>query len=180
MIEQKRQLRKEISQLKLSLTSYDKQKASAQVLQSLLADKHLMESRNIVLFWSMPDEIPTPEIVECLYKTHRIFLPFIVGEDLQFRFYEGKENMLAEQQYGILQPTSDVFLQEGALQTAIVVPGVAFTMDGCRMGRGRGFYDRILACFPEAYKIGICYKCQIVESLPIEPHDVMMDRVICG
>jgi 5-formyltetrahydrofolate cyclo-ligase len=177
---QKQQLRKEIRSLKASLTDVDKRTAADVVMQELLSDSRLRECTNIVLFWSMPDEISTLAIVDKLNESHDVYLPVIVGDDLQFRLYEGLESMSAEGQYGIFEPTSAVSLQSGAPQTAIVVPGMAFTQSGCRMGRGRGYYDRILSRFPDAYKIGICYKCQIVSSLPVERHDIMMDRVVCG
>ncbi len=63
----------------------------------------------------------------------------------------------------------------------IVVPGVAFTAAGARLGRGRGYYDRYLSQ-PEmrAYTVGVCYAHQIVDALPSEPHDVAVERVICG
>jgi 5-formyltetrahydrofolate cyclo-ligase len=61
----------------------------------------------------------------------------------------------------------------------VLVPGVAFTRTGARCGRGGGFYDRLLALLPAtAYRIGICYSFQLVDELPIEPHDLPVDLVI--
>lgn len=54
----------------------------------------------------------------------------------------------------------------------ILVPGVAFTAEGARLGRGGGFYDRLLASLPaHACKIGVCFDSQILPELPLEPHD---------
>ncbi|WP_295937202.1 5-formyltetrahydrofolate cyclo-ligase [uncultured Alistipes sp.] len=61
----------------------------------------------------------------------------------------------------------------------IVVPGVAFTVAGARMGRGRGYYDKYLSQSGlRAVKIGVCYAHQLVPELLVEPHDVFMDCVI--
>ncbi len=61
----------------------------------------------------------------------------------------------------------------------ILVPGVAFSPDGHRLGRGGGFYDRLLAGRARAaFKIGICFRLQLRTSLPCEPHDVLLDAVI--
>jgi len=61
----------------------------------------------------------------------------------------------------------------------VVVPGLAFTTSGDRLGQGGGWYDRFLASLrPEAIKIGVAFAPQIVESLPVEPHDIRMDVVI--
>lgn len=61
----------------------------------------------------------------------------------------------------------------------ILVPGVAFSRDGHRLGRGGGFYDRLLAGRArDAFKIGVCFAAQLVASVPFEQHDVMLDAVI--
>jgi 5-formyltetrahydrofolate cyclo-ligase len=61
----------------------------------------------------------------------------------------------------------------------IVVPGLAFSRDGHRLGRGGGFFDRLLAGpAAAAYKLGVCFDFQLLESIPIEPHDIVMDTVV--
>jgi 5-formyltetrahydrofolate cyclo-ligase len=61
----------------------------------------------------------------------------------------------------------------------ILVPGVAFTLEGSRCGRGGGFYDRFLKLIPlTSHRLGICFSFQLVEELPVEPHDLPMDAVI--
>lgn len=61
----------------------------------------------------------------------------------------------------------------------VVVPGIAFTRGGARMGRGFGFFDRFLAHRAvAAVKIGIAFRFQIVESLPLQSHDIKLDLVV--
>lgn len=61
----------------------------------------------------------------------------------------------------------------------VLVPGVAFTRAGGRVGRGGGFFDRFLAHrAARAIKIGVCFDFQIVESLPLESHDVRLDLIV--
>lgn len=61
----------------------------------------------------------------------------------------------------------------------ILVPGVAFSIDGRRLGRGGGFYDRLLAGRARAaFKIGICFPLQLRQTVPHEEHDVILDVVI--
>ncbi len=62
---------------------------------------------------------------------------------------------------------------------AVITPGVAFTEKGHRLGRGGGYYDRYLAD-GHFLKLGICYREQIVEDIPVEPHDAVMDILITG
>jgi 5-formyltetrahydrofolate cyclo-ligase len=60
----------------------------------------------------------------------------------------------------------------------VIVPGVAFTRLGARCGRGKGHYDRLLSELPPAVeKVGICFERQLVEELPLEPHDIIMDVI---
>ncbi len=61
----------------------------------------------------------------------------------------------------------------------IIVPGLAFDRAHRRLGYGGGYYDQFLAQHPEAYKLGICYPFQLMESIPYEGHDVVLDQVIC-
>ncbi len=61
----------------------------------------------------------------------------------------------------------------------VLVPGLAFTVGGERLGQGGGWYDRFLPeVRPDCTKIGVCFAPQVVESLPVEPHDVRLDHVV--
>jgi 5-formyltetrahydrofolate cyclo-ligase len=60
----------------------------------------------------------------------------------------------------------------------VLVPGLAFDTTGARLGRGKGFYDRWLAANPTVPSVGICFKCQIVESLPFEAHDARVSAIV--
>ena len=79
--------------------------------------------------------------------------------------------------YGIEEPTGEAFTDYAAIDF-IVVPGVAFDAKGNRLGRGKGYYDRLLPRIPTAYKAGICFPFQLVEEVPAESFDVRMDIII--
>ena len=60
-----------------------------------------------------------------------------------------------------------------------LIPGLAFTRDGRRLGRGKGFYDRFLTTLrPDCFTCGLGHDLQLVEDLPTEPHDVTLDAVV--
>ncbi len=59
----------------------------------------------------------------------------------------------------------------------VVVPGLAFTADGWRLGRGKAYYDRFLATV-RAATVGVCFTEQLVEQLPVDAHDVRLDQVL--
>ena len=78
---------------------------------------------------------------------------------------------------GIFEPIADEPVADDP--TALVLmPGVAFTEDGKRMGYGGGFYDRFLRSEPEHPTVALCYDFQIMEELPTEEFDVPVDLVI--
>ena len=60
----------------------------------------------------------------------------------------------------------------------VLVPGLAFDATGARLGRGKGFYDRWLGANPSVTSLGVCFKCQILESLPAEAHDARVDAIL--
>lgn len=59
-----------------------------------------------------------------------------------------------------------------------IVPGVAFDGSNHRLGYGAGYYDRFFATQPKGYKLGLCYPFQVLENIPVEPHDMPLDAVI--
>jgi 5-formyltetrahydrofolate cyclo-ligase len=85
--------------------------------------------------------------------------------------------------FGVREPWVNGSVQEttGRLtgeQTVFFIPGLAFDQYGGRLGFGGGWYDRALARFPQALKIGVAFTCQMVPLVPYEAHDVKMDWVV--
>jgi len=78
--------------------------------------------------------------------------------------------------FGILEPTGTEIVDPNDIEVAIV-PGVAFDMEGNRLGRGKGFYDSLLQN-KNIYKIGVCFEFQLLEKVATSPHDIPMDKVI--
>ena len=88
---------------------------------------------------------------------------------------------LAPGRWGIWEPTDEApLLSDYSRLDLVVVPGVAFSSDGQRLGRGKSVYDRFLPLVPRAAFVGVCYPCQVVEQIPADPWDIGMDIVCCG
>lgn len=83
---------------------------------------------------------------------------------------------LAPGRFGIPEPNTHQTLTQSP--DLAIVPGLAFTRGGQRLGQGGGYYDRFLADHPATYKIGICFDEQVVDELPAAEHDVGMHEVI--
>jgi 5-formyltetrahydrofolate cyclo-ligase len=93
-------------------------------------------------------------------------------------------NELVVGKWNILEPPRDRWGDPGreALPEqldVVIVPGVAFSRSGGRMGNGQGYYDRLLnRARPDCSLIGLCYECQLFDDLIVGPHDVFMDKVV--
>lgn len=85
-------------------------------------------------------------------------------------------NCVIKGAYGIREPIKTHAIAINDIDTA-VIPGVAFSKSGDRLGFGKGYYDRFLADF-KGVKLGICYDFQVLDTLPTAPHDVKMDTII--
>ena len=164
-------------ELKRAVTPEEKLRRSETVMRGVEALPEFQRARVVLLYWSMVDEVQTHAFVERWYKEKTLLLPCVDGDDLRLRQYTGPECMVAGEQFGIGEPTGEEYTDLDAVEL-IVVPGVAFDRQNNRMGRGRGFYDRLLKSTPNAVKVGVAYDFQILDSIPVEPHDVKMDRVI--
>jgi len=134
-------------------------------------------AHTVLLYWSMDDEVQTHDFVNRWYKEKCLLLPCVDGDDLRLRQYTGPECLKAGEQFGIGEPTGPEYTDLDSVEL-IIVPGVAFDSKGNRMGRGRGFYDRLLKSTPNAYKVGVGFDFQMVEEVPVEEFDVGMDRVV--
>ena len=150
----------------------------SRVIQQRLEETPQFKAAHVVLlYWSMADEVQTHEMVEQWYRQKTVLLPCVDGDDLRLRQYTGPECMVSGEQFGIGEPTGEEWTDLAAVEL-IAVPGVAFDREGNRMGRGRGFYDRLLKSTPNAVKIGLAYDFQMMDTIPTEPHDVRMNLVI--
>lgn len=78
--------------------------------------------------------------------------------------------------YGILEPKETEAYQDEA-NALCLVPGLAFSADGARLGYGKGYYDTFFAQHP-VLKLGLCYDFQLVPQVPTQPHDVRMDGIL--
>ena len=89
------------------------------------------------------------------------------------------ETDLTPGHYGIPEPRPDLPAEAAVPSGALwLIPGLAFTPRGLRLGRGRGYYDRLLAAHPGGIRVGLAFDCQILPDLPHSPWDIPMDWVL--
>ena len=176
MHDDKKQARQRIRRLISVMTPEQKAAQSASIWERLEQNQAFKDATDILIYWSMDDEVQTPAFIDkwsALGK--RFYLPSIQGDDLIVKLYDGK--LHPGEQFGIPEPDGKPVTDLSPI-TLVLVPGRAFDAAGNRMGRGRGFYDRLLPQLPHAIKAGVCFDCQKLPCVPTDDNDIKMDFVI--
>ena len=169
----KAELRLSIKKGKLNISHKERESASILVMNKIETLTQFKEAKNILLYNALPDELPTDCMLEKWNGSKEIFLPVVVDDNLVIKKYNKK--LLRVGAFGIFEPEGDEV--EIGLIDLIIVPGVAFDRHLNRLGRGKGYYDRLLTN-SNAYFIGIGYDMQVVDSITTEPHDIKMNCII--
>ena len=172
----KKKLRASVKALKLNLSKEDKFEEAQAVFNKLEQLGKFGDAQYVLLYWSLNDELPTHSFIRKWHKSKHIYLPKVVGDDVNLHRFHGLGS-LKKGAFGIMEPEGDE-LHDLSLIDLAVIPGIAFTSTGKRMGRGGGYYDRLLPKLENAFKVGVGYSCQLVNDIPTEAHDVAMDLVI--
>lgn len=173
----KQLLRQSVRTIKASYSREELEALSLSLLQQLEQHPMFVEAHTVLLYHSLPDEVCTHAFIDRWCTLKEIILPSVVGDDLELYHYTGPE-CLIRGSYGILEPTGELFTDYERI-TLAVIPGMAFDCVGHRLGRGKGYYDRLLPRLIHAYKLGLCFPFQLIaDDIPHEPHDFLMDDVL--
>ncbi|OYV04807.1 MAG: 5-formyltetrahydrofolate cyclo-ligase [Verrucomicrobiales bacterium VVV1] len=136
------------------------------------------ECRTVAIFAALPGEPDLLPLVT-LHPERRWVLPKVQGDALSFHEVTAPEHELITGAFGIREPRADSPLVAIPEIDVFLCPGLAFDLLGNRLGRGRGFYDRMLEMArPDALKLGVCFPFQLVDDTFLEPHDIRMDGLI--
>lgn len=176
----KDELRKQIKQRLSEQRLDDLSRWSDDICRALLMSPDVLFADAIFAFWPMdsePDIRPALRQLFCSGK--KILLPRVTSiNTMEFCTYEDDESLRQMPPYGILEPTTRRYTpQPAAERSVMLVPGVAFTNKGHRLGHGRGYYDRFLARY-RMKTIGICFPFQIVEEVPTDQYDITINQLI--
>ena len=161
-----------------SLARVEKFAFDAAICKKLAA---LSEGRSpIAVYLACKDEVDLTDFITTLVsRGTTVVSPRWNGELYELARLDGVEaNSLRVGPMGVMEPVDSTIVAPGDV-AMWVVPGLAFTRDGRRLGYGGGWYDRLLAlASPDAPRVGVAYSFQIVDSLSVEPHDVLLTEVV--
>lgn len=171
---EKNEIRRKIKAMKSMLLETEKLESAERVFERLEQTAAFIMANKILMYHSLPDELSTHRFLRKWADRKQFYLPRVNGVNLDILPYD--ESRLELGSFHIEEPTGQNTVNADEIEV-IVVPAVAYDRKGNRLGRGKGFYDRLLAS-TRATKIGVAYEFQLVDEVPTEPHDVAMDIVI--
>ncbi len=168
----KKELRQKMILLRRQIEG--KQEKSKDIMMFLIEHPLYQKASVIALYHSMKDEVSTQKLISySLQQGKRVLLPKVVRKKMIF--VEIGENTIYEtSSFSIEEPVSSEEYPHDI--DLMIVPGVAFTKDGYRLGYGGGYYDRYLKG-KEILTIGVCFEEQIVDFIPIEEQDIRVNIV---
>lgn len=170
----KNEIRKLIKCRKSQLSGAERIEKSGKAFSLLETVPEFANATNVLAYFSLADELYTESFLHRWHERKHIFLPRVNGDDIEILPY--RPDHMRQGAFDIYEPTGDT-VADISLMDVVIVPGVAFDRRGNRVGRGRGYYDRLLSgC--HAIKIGICYDFQLLEEITADSHDVTMDYIV--
>ncbi len=145
----------------------------------------------VCAYYPMKYEASCTELItETLKIGKKIALPKIYNNQMSFHLCENlNEENFIKNKYGIFEPTTKAldfsdFRKENPINILVLVPGLAFTKDGLRLGRGKGYYDSFLFNLKynhtniKCISVGLCFSFQILQNIPTEEHDQSVNYLL--
>ncbi|MBO8164071.1 MAG: 5-formyltetrahydrofolate cyclo-ligase [Brevibacillus sp.] len=180
--EQKKQLRLHMLKQRGELAEAERVSRSRRAAEHLGKLAPLAACRTILAYYPFRGELDTrPFLKEAARRGQELWLPVCEPAARRIRpyVYLG-ETCLRKGAYGIPEPDPDMVPEADPKRLeAVIVPGVAFDRQGGRLGYGGGYYDRFLAaCQQELLLVGLAFSIQLVDEVPRERHDVLLDYLV--
>jgi len=174
--EEKKKYRKQVKEAKQKYSLIEKKELSELIWEKAEKENWFINSKTILAYWSMEDEVHTHDFILKWYKEKTFLLPCVEGDILKLRLFEGIESMKEGEAFSILEPVGKEFVDYESIDL-MIIPGIAFDKENNRLGRGKGFYDRLLSV-SNSIKVGVCFEFQFFEKIPAEEFDVKMNYIV--
>lgn len=179
----KKMLKQKIFRKRSSLSKGGINKKSAEIKINLCSLPEFKSAKNIMVYVSFNSEVDTKAIIKelLLKKDKKVIVPYVEKNNKMLQLSELKSfDELEPKTFGILEPKKEFIRKFNPKKLdLIIIPGIAFDLNGHRIGYGYGYYDRFLKKINKnAKKIGLAYDFQIVEKIPEQTHDIPMSIVI--
>lgn len=177
--ERKKEIRQKMLALRRALSASEKEEKSRALTGNLISLKAYQEARRILTYLSMPGEADLdPLIRRALADGKEVYVPVCLPEK------QMEAGRLLDMEHFVKGPYGLRDLPKGYSTISpeeidlVLVPGVAGSPDGTRLGMGAGYYDRYLSKVPYEKRVLVLWDFQVVEELPSEPFDQFMAAIV--
>lgn len=170
-------LRRQIREQKRAMTEEQIEAAGARLAELFAATEQYRNAKTIYGYLPYNQEVRTvPMLERALKEGKRVAVPKVYGDEMKF-IYMTDLSQIEKGYAGIPEPIDDEPVADDPA-ALVLMPGLAFTEKGDRMGYGGGFYDKFLAAEPGHPTVALCYAFQVLEQLPTEQYDIPVDLVL--
>lgn len=178
-MESKATLRREARARRVALASTARAAADARIAAAVAGLAVWRAARVVALYRALPDEPDLDGLMPRAWaEGRRVVVPVWDAARAGYAWREATPaTTWTRGRFGITEPVATEGAAVAPEPDVALVPGVAFAPDGVRLGRGAGYYDRLLAGAP-ATRVGIAYACQRWPALPRDTHDQVMDWLV--
>jgi 5-formyltetrahydrofolate cyclo-ligase len=163
----------------------NKEELSRAICERFMSLPEYATARTVMFYVDVRSEVRTRDfLATALTHGKKIVVPRCNDQGELELFWLKSMDDLAIGMYKILEPKPELRnLPDRQIPVAeldlIMVPGVAFTREGARMGHGKGYYDKLLEhARPDAPLVALAFECQLFPEIPTQAHDVLMDKII--
>lgn len=175
-------IRNEIRRKLTAMSAEDRHRDSTIACSRLCSLEAFQRARVVMLYMPLPTEVDvTPIALKCFQLGKTVCVPKVDWQRLDMIAVEVNaidDRVMDIDEHGIRTPKQGQPIPPSMLDL-IVAPGIAFDSHGRRLGRGGGFYDRFLARTRDsAVRVGIAFDGQVIDDIPTQDHDLMVDIVI--
>ena len=173
----KRNIKELMLEKRNSLSRQEFLEKSLSIRKNLESIKEYSNAKTVMYYVSFDSEVDTHDLIRNSLGKKTVIVPKVEYGKIEPSLIIAFDNLIAAQPFGILEPIEIMKIANKNID-AVIVPGIAFDMEGYRIGYGMGYYDVFLKKVPKALKIGLAYELQIVENIPREDHDVPVDIIV--
>ncbi|RUS89067.1 hypothetical protein EGW08_003178 [Elysia chlorotica] len=185
LVEAKCALRELIKKKLSQLTAQEMQMQSKIIHEKVVSSEIFKNSNRISIFLSMKDEINTYPVVQSILEMGKqCFIPNCNGTDMimvPFKSFD-EEKTFTKSHFGVSQPAKfepDQDANKSGGIDLMFMPGLGFSKEGHRLGRGKGYYDKYLELCSNTGKmpktIALIFKEQLLDHIPTGEHDMSVD-----
>ena len=187
LLAEKASLRRRIAQSLRTMSAALRCEKSRVIARKLSQDKRFQKAEHILIYLPLKSEVDLRALIQQQTQLgKRFYVTVVSGRSQVLRitplYRNGKIRRTRINRLGVSEPVinrRERYVSPESIDMAIV-PGLVFTRSGRRLGRGKGYFDRLLAKMKNARFIGVCFRKQLLKRIPVQSHDIKMHQVISG